>query len=328
MIGENIFDVVPVTFHVKNISDPSFADFESCFNAFGQLADDSGKRPANLWIVKPGENTNRGNGINVCNTIDQIKAELKLTNHTFIIQKYIENPCLVNKRKSDIRCYALITCFNGVIQGYFFNEGYLRTASKPFSLQATNKFVHLTNDAVQKFSEDYGKFENGNKMSYTDFQRYLDSHSDKNVNFIEEILPLIKNIVQDSIKSVFLKLDPNHRAHAFEIFGYDFLLDNGLKPWLLEVNTNPCLELSSPHLSRIIPAMIDNALRICIDPVFQEPQSYIKHLTSQTQDFPENKFELIFNSNTIDQEFIEKLNSAQFDAIKNWGEIYTSEIDS
>ena len=29
--------------------------------------------------------------------------------------------------------------------------------------------VHLTNDAVQKKSEDYGKFEPGNKLSYAEF---------------------------------------------------------------------------------------------------------------------------------------------------------------
>ena len=35
--------------------------------------------------------------------------------------------------------------------------------------------IHLTNDAVQKKSDDYGKFEAGNKLSYLDFQKYLDS---------------------------------------------------------------------------------------------------------------------------------------------------------
>lgn len=34
--------------------------------------------------------------------------------------------------------------------------------------------IHLTNDAIQKKSEDYGKYENGNKISFSDFQRYLD----------------------------------------------------------------------------------------------------------------------------------------------------------
>ena len=29
--------------------------------------------------------------------------------------------------------------------------------------------IHLTNDAVQKKAEDYGKFEAGNKLSYIEF---------------------------------------------------------------------------------------------------------------------------------------------------------------
>ncbi len=36
--------------------------------------------------------------------------------------------------------------------------------------------IHLTNDAVQKKCEDYGKFEPGNKLSFSDFQRYLDTN--------------------------------------------------------------------------------------------------------------------------------------------------------
>ena len=246
-------------------------------------------------------------------SLEQIRSELKSNphtktgKHTFIIQKYIEKPFLVNKRKFDIRCFSLITCLNGVTQGYFFSEGYLRTASKNFSLSITNKYIHLTNDAVQKHSEDYGKFENGNKMSYNDFQRYLDNHyTDKSVSFIEEILPQIKKIVRDTMQAVFLKLDPNNRAHSFEIFGYDFLIDSDLKPWLLEVNTNPCLELSSPHLARIIPSMIDNALRICLDPIFQEPPSHIKRIASSNpNDIPENKFELIFHSLVDGEKLIE-----------------------
>lgn len=35
---------------------------------------------------------------------------------------------------------------------------------------------------------------------------------------------------------------------CFELFGYDFLIDNEFETWLIEVNTNPCLEESSPLL--------------------------------------------------------------------------------
>ena len=33
--------------------------------------------------------------------------------------------------------------------------------------------IHLTNDAVQKKSDGYGKFESSNKISYQEFEKYL-----------------------------------------------------------------------------------------------------------------------------------------------------------
>ncbi len=65
------------------------------------------------------------------------------------MQKYIHNPLLINRRKFDIRSYATITSINGNMKGYFYDEGYLRTSSREFSIKdLSNKFVHLTNDAI------------------------------------------------------------------------------------------------------------------------------------------------------------------------------------
>ena len=52
------------------------------------------------------------------------------------------------------------------------------------------------------------------------------------------------------------------------------MIDDNCKVWLIEVNTNPCLELSSPVLARIIPQMLDNAFRIAVDPLFPPPLFY------------------------------------------------------
>ena len=95
----------------------------------------------------------------------------------------------------------LITSVNGIIKGYWYKEGYLRTSSANFNLSnLSNKIIHLTNDAIQKRFDGYGKFENGNKvyffiyyiniikLSYSDFNKYL-SLNHPEWDFYRDIIP-------------------------------------------------------------------------------------------------------------------------------------------
>lgn len=132
--------------------------------------------------------------------------------------------------------------------------------------------IHLTNDAVQKKDEEYGKYENSNKVSYEDFQKYIDTACPANkIDFEEDILPKARTIVQDTVKAVYSKLDPERKQCSFEIFGYDFMLDEDFNLFLIEVNTNPCLDQPCPLLARMIPHMLENALWIGVDPVTPFP---------------------------------------------------------
>ena len=98
------------------------------------------------------------------------------------------------------------------------------------------------------------------QLSYAEFQKYLDGINVK-CDFVKTVVPQIKKLAADTIKAVSRKMDPHRRNCSFEIFGYDFMIDEDLKPWLIEVNTNPCLELASPYLARLIPAMLENAIK-------------------------------------------------------------------
>ena len=69
------------------------------------------------------------------------------------------------------------------------------------------------------------------------------------------------------------KLNPNKRKYCFELFGFDFMLDADLNCWLIEVNTNPCLEESSKLLEILIPRMVDDMFKLTIDKVFNQNQS-------------------------------------------------------
>lgn len=113
---------------------------------------------------------------------------------------------------------------------------------------------------MQKRLDDYGKFESGNKLSYPEFQKFLDSVK-IDCDLVKEVVPKLKQMAQDSMRAVSRKVDPSRKTFTMEIYGYDFMIDEDLNPWMIEVNTNPCFELSSPYLARLIPAMVENALK-------------------------------------------------------------------
>ncbi len=68
--------------------------------------------------------------------------------------------------------------------------------------------------------------------------------------------------------SVKKKINKNNRAQCFEIFGYDFMLDEKCDPYLIEVNTNPCIQESSVLLESLLPRMLDDAFALTIDRIF------------------------------------------------------------
>ena len=78
----------------------------------------------------------------------------------------------------------------------------------------------------------------------------------------------MKPIIETSLMAARLKLNKNNRRFCFELFGYDFMIDEQLKPWLIEVNTNPCLEESSALLKQLIPRMLDDAFKLTLDQVW------------------------------------------------------------
>lgn len=104
----------------------------------------------------------------------------KSSNYSFIIQKYIERPLLIDGRKFDIRVWVL---FTHELKVYFFKEGYVRTSSAMYSMKEEtfdDVSIHLTNNAIQKYGENYGKYEEGNQLSFKFLSGYI---SKKGGNF-------------------------------------------------------------------------------------------------------------------------------------------------
>ena len=59
------------------------------------------------------------------------------------------------------------------------------------------------------------------------------------------------------------------------------MMDVNLNVFLLEINTNPGLEISSPWIKAIVPRMVDDALRLTIDEVFPTKYQFDKNVITE-----------------------------------------------
>ncbi|CAD8093905.1 unnamed protein product [Paramecium primaurelia] len=246
----------------------------------------------NLWIFKP-SNMNQGRGIHVVRSLQEVLdiqskyqggykeklLEVKrneqneiinkvvylntLVTEQFVIQKYIEKPLLINDRKFDIRAYILLT---SNLQIYFYREGQLRLATEKFDTKVQSNYVHLTNNAIQYTHPEYGKSEEGNQYSFDQAQNIFKK------DFRKDILGKIKTISYTAFQTVKHKINKQKRKNCFEIFGMDFIIDEQYTPWLIEVNTNPSLEVTSKLLDQLFARMVNDAFRITIDLVFPQTE--------------------------------------------------------
>ena len=73
------------------------------------------------------------------------------------------------------------------------------------------------------------------------------------------------------------------------------MIDADWRPYIIECNTNPCINLTSPYLARLIPEMIENLFKLTIDVIYPEIPNKKRDHRHQHQRLPKNKFELIFH---------------------------------
>ena len=194
----------------------------------------------NLWIVKP-KIGNTGKGVHLFKSLDDESNE-------FLISKYLTNPHLINGKKYDLRIYVLVTGLKP-LKIYINKEGLARISAEKFSLNEenyNNKFVHLTNTGVNKFSKEYVyahdfNSENANKLSLHTYQKYI---SKEKANY-DLIWKKIKDIAIKTViaahKNLVEKLNEfnlNDQSF-FNLYGYDIIIDDKYEPYLLEVNRRP-----------------------------------------------------------------------------------------
>jgi hypothetical protein len=259
--------------------------------------DDCGSIGKNIWILKVA-GMNRGFGIEIFSSLDKFKTIIKdistgyqetiiqnnkktsrskgyIKTTKFVIQKYIEKPLLFKNRKFDLRVWVLVT---SDMKPYIFRECYVRLSTEAYKLDNFNeKFVHLTNNALQKYSDNYSEDET--LKSTKELEDYVRESRKNDFSFKIEIWEKIKEIIRHVYKCSEKTINPNNKNKSFEIFGYDFMIDYDLKVWLIEVNTNPSISMGGKILDAYVPRMINDTFKLTIDKIFPQPASSRKSQT-------------------------------------------------
>eukprot|EP00418_Pyrodinium_bahamense_P002807 CAMPEP_0179011040 /NCGR_PEP_ID=MMETSP0796-20121207/455_1 /TAXON_ID=73915 /ORGANISM="Pyrodinium bahamense, Strain pbaha01" /LENGTH=401 /DNA_ID=CAMNT_0020706399 /DNA_START=116 /DNA_END=1318 /DNA_ORIENTATION=- len=234
VVGVEAFDFVPKTYVLP-------AQVEEFKTHFANLE--------HIWIVKPNASS-QGRGIFLLRDLRQLKLS-----ETSVVSRYVDNPLLIQGLKFDMRIYVVVTSFDP-LRAYVYREGLTRFASKPYSTaeeHLADKFRHLTNYSINKKAHNFIENQRlqadnyGHKWSLSALNRHLKCVGvDVNLMWGRIMDLLVKTLlsVENVIASKTRELLATHQAVSS--YGFDVLVDEELKPWLLEVNLSPSMKADSP----------------------------------------------------------------------------------
>lgn len=251
-------DFIPVTFVLP-----------SDYNMF---VEEYRKYPQTTWILKPSSKS-QGAGIFLINKLSKLKkwsreSKTYLQHHltskdTYVISRYIDNPLLIGGKKFDLRIYVLVTSFRP-LKAYMFQNGFCRFCTMKYDTNVTeldNMYVHLTNVSVQKHGADYNS-EHGGKLGIHNLKLYLEGTRGREVT--DRLFESIQWLIVHSLKAV-VHVMSNDR-HCFECYGYDIIIDDNLKPWLIEVNASPSMTATTVNDRILKSKLLDNLLSVVLPP--------------------------------------------------------------
>lgn len=248
-----LFDFTPLTFVLPGEYALFVEQFKKC-------------TPSTVWIMKP-IGKSQGKGIFLFRNLSQIskwRSETRWSKDNpdveqYVVQRYIDNPLTVGGKKFDMRIYALVTTY-APLTVYLYRGGFCRFSASKFSLDTTdisNNCVHLTNVAVQKVADNYNA-DTGCKWDLRDLKLYLLSRLPHQQ--VDKAFRDIQDIVVRALLCV-TNVMINDK-HCFELYGYDIMFDDMLKPWLLEVNASPSLSANTPEDYAMKYSMLNDVLDI------------------------------------------------------------------
>ena len=255
----------------------------------------SGKGDLEWWILKPGM-SERGQGIRLFHSEEPLQSifdewepadsdddegessndtaaasSAVMTSHLrhFIAQPYIHPPLLLALphpaagRKFHIRTYVLAS---GALKVYLYKRMLALFAAKPYSSpsETANEDLatHLTNTCLQSTGEREG--------SVHEFRSLPPEAPGLSGNWKGDVFLQICCITADIFEAAARSMSVHFQPlpNAFELFGFDFLVDAEGKAWLLEVNAFPDFKQTGDEMQGLIGEFLEGVVDVAVAPFF------------------------------------------------------------
>ena len=300
------YNFYPQTFALPK----DFTSFRSHFTS------DSGRRSKHTWIIKP-DGGAKGKGIFLTRDMAEIQYAVQSNGCSYVAQRYIARPSLIDGKKFDLRLYVLVTSCDP-LRMYLFRDGLCRLCTmdfvKPSAKNLKDRCAHLTNYSINKRSaaferdedctvdDDTGNIrsggDSGSKRSVSWLLSWLRSkHGDDVVDrlwcrigdiCVKTVLSILPTLVSE-YRATFgtgvtpaengagggagSAAEPSQRhgepndggvegSRCFEILGFDVMLDDKLRPHLIEVNHLPSFGTDAPIDKAIKSKVIEQAMGV------------------------------------------------------------------
>jgi len=203
-----------------------------------------------IWIVKPGGSFH-GSGIKLYKGISKIHKIYPCTsklNDGMIVQKYIDNPALIDGYKFDFRSYLLIASINPFIA--FYHDGFVRKSSHLYDTSESS-----LNDASKHVTNARGQEKAANHFyNFQDLQNIMHNQSGFQEDLLEAKFRPHAKRVSNFLANSYIRMSKKYGANKyprFQIFALDWVMDNKGGFHLLEANGNP--QLSSYPIDDFAP---------------------------------------------------------------------------
>ncbi|CDS37473.1 protein polyglycylase TTLL10 [Echinococcus multilocularis] len=228
-----------------------------------------------IWLMKPC-GLNQGKGICLIRSqqdfvrLEEARSEEIRRNPQMcrprIVQKYLTTPLLLNNRKFDIRCYFMISSTMPYL--VLFTPGYIRLSLRKYDPADTNLVTHLTNQFIQKRDPSYDRSKDDSVWTFRKLNEYINTNVAPNKHLqknwvTRHMLPEMHRITMHVFNAVKDKLAC--RIGFFEIYGMDFMIDDDMKIWLIEINSNPAMNTNCEVLRQVIPPVLNRFIQISIE---------------------------------------------------------------